>query len=209
MLIPDCITWKIGPIFNYSLTNDNIGTLDDAQHFSNDYLFLNLLSLCDNEISFTDVCCIKSTDRINLAIPLTFRYGDKLYKIHPKMPMGKYGTPIIVDGVDRRFIVVNIIDGVSGIELEDEVALYVHNNYLNISLANNRYTIETVANENNTVCTLTVLFEKFNILVEEISTVNNNKCKCPGDLLIPQNDLCSKAYWHIIEGQVNLNFSNS
>lgn len=206
LLIPDCITWKVGSLFNPT-PRFTIANLDDALYAPNDNLVEHILSLCNNEIIFTDVCCIKSTDRVNLVIPLTFSYGNKLYAIHRGMPVGKYGMPHVIDDIDVRMIVVNMIDGVSGPEFDDDVLLYLYGNYLNISLANNRYTIETVVDGNNTICTLTVLFEKFNVLLEEIGTINNNKCTCPGDILVPQNDLCSKAYWHIIESHVDLNIA--
>lgn len=138
---------------------------------------------------------MKSTDRIILSIPLTFQYGNAMYRISPRIYVGEYGTPR--NEPDDRIIIVNMVDENNvPMRPEQDVFVTTYGGYLQIFFANNRYIIEnTTDNEGNATCSLKIIFERFLLLVEKIKDLGN-ECNCEYKSN-PGLDLCSRAKWTI------------
>lgn len=203
-LIPENITFKVGTMFsNPTIYGDEPMTLEEAleENFSENQLFIQILSLCSDEVVFDDACCIGSADYIILSIPITFKYGNTTYKIAGDTPLGTYGVPFPSEDNDLRFIVINIPpDNEPSTPLPYDVFLTAYNGYLHIYIGRNRFTIEPVTDEDdNTTCRLTLLFEKFFLPLEKIKS-GSNSCVCPPKSSSNSSDLCAKVKWTIGAG---------
>lgn len=191
-LIPENVTYRL----TYMISGMDVenGTLDEVSGKITPNYFL---SFCNYGLVFNNVCCVKSTDRIVLSIPLTFQYGNAIYKVSPRIYVGGYGESRYDGDYNDKIIIVNIVNGdTNPFRSNDNIFVTAYGGYLHIFFANNRYTIENVTDdEGNTTCSLKIVFERFLLLVEKIKDLGN-ECSCEYKSN-PGFDLCSRVKWTI------------